>query len=151
MILEKLLYKKKYIKPFIDNLLNQYSIDNAVFFSEYEGKNFLIILCIKNEIFEVQVLNNELKFFTFHINEDNFIQWNQHKEKIIKMKEQAQASSSKHVILLMAESIRHLGNQAGLSFQKTKNILEFFLIGNQDFFINNTINITENMGNYWID
>lgn len=151
MILEKILYKKKYIKPFIDNLLNQYSIDNAVFFSEYEKKNFIIILCIKNKIFEVQALNEELKFFTLHINDDNFTQWNQYKEKIIKIKEQAQASSSKHVILLMAESIRQIGNQAGLSFQKTKDILEFFIIGNKDFFINNTISITENMGNYWID
>lgn len=151
MILKKILYKKKYIKPFIDNLLNQYSMDNAVFFSEYKGKNFLIILCIKNKIFEVQVLNDELKFFTFHINEDNFIKWNQYKEKIIKMKEQAQASSSKHVILLIAESVRHIGNQAGLSFQKTKDILAFFLIENQDLFVNNTIIITENMGNCWID
>ena len=151
MILEKLLYKKKYIKPFIDNLLKQYSIDNAVFFSEYEGKNFLIILCIKNKIFEVQLLNDELKFFTFHINENNFIQWEKYKEKIIKIKEQAQASSSKHVILLMAEDIRHIGNQAGLSFQKTKDIFSFFLTGNQHFFINNTINITENIENSWID
>jgi hypothetical protein len=151
MILEKLLYKKKYIKPFIDNLVGQYSMDNAVFFSDYEGTNFLIILCIKNQLLEIEKVNNNINFFKLNINEENFAQWGNYKDKILKMKEQAIASRSRHVILLMAENIRHISNQANLSFKQTKEIFSFLLNGNQAFFINNTINITEDMGHSWID
>lgn len=151
MILTKLFYKKKYVIPFIKNLTHEHSMNNAIFFSEYNSEKFLIILCINNEIFEVK--NDELgiTFYKFNINIDNFAEWSDYKQKIIKMKEQAFSSNSKHLIILMSENIRHISNQFKLSFKETKDIFSFLLKKNQPFFINNKINLTDNTLSYWID
>lgn len=151
MFLDSLFYKKRYIKPFIANIINQYEMDNAVFFCDYDGKNFLMVLCIKDHILEVKKVDEAVEFFSFYINETNFQQWTDYKDTIIKIKELAHTANSKHLILLISENIRHISNQAGLSFHQTKDIINFFLQNNQAFFINNSIVLDENMNHSWID
>lgn len=145
-------YKRKLVIPFLDNLYENFSNNNGVFFSEYNTDSFFILLCIKNTVYEIiKTPDKKINYFKIKLNDKNFIEWDNYKNKILKLKIQASSVNSKHIILLISENIRHISNQHKLTFFETKKIFEFLLIEQKNFFDNNIIEDITAGDNKWID
>lgn len=145
-------YKRKLVIPFLDNLFEQYSNNNGIFFSEYNMDSFLILLCIKNTIYQIQKTPmQEINYFKKELNEKNFIEWQDYKNKIVKLKFQASSVNSRHIILLISENIRHISNQHKLTFFQTKQMFKFLLMNHFEFFKDNRIEDIAAGDNKWID